>query len=223
MRAFLVRLSPVTEFLFVIGFCLGPAIFEAFRVLFGRVSLAGRFDDLHFLSMCVFEAITMAVVASVLRIRGWSRDDVPVEPSIGSTLRGFGLLASALVAYWVLTILVVGIAGPEVFAAVPAFESTASVPAAALISIVNPIFEEAIVVGYVFRSLRDQPPQLVIAISAMLRTSYHVYQGPLAFVSILPMGLVFAIAYGRRRNLWPLVVAHGVQDFTALLYYTTSS
>ena len=47
-----------------------------------------------------------------------------------------------------------------------------------------------------------------MSVSAFVRLLYHTYQGPLAIVTILPLGLIFAAVYLKWRNLWPLVLAH---------------
>jgi uncharacterized protein len=36
---------------------------------------------------------------------------------------------------------------------------------------------------------------------------------------VVPVGLVFAYYYARNGKLWPLIVAHGILDFMALMYY----
>jgi membrane protease YdiL (CAAX protease family) len=38
-----------------------------------------------------------------------------------------------------------------------------------------------------------------------------------AALTILPLGLVFAMVYWRWRLVWPLIVAHGVMDFMGLM------
>ena len=47
--------------------------------------------------------------------------------------------------------------------------------------------------------------------------SYHFYQGALGVLGITPMVLLFAYWFARTGRLWPLVVAHALQDFTALV------
>jgi uncharacterized protein len=49
--------------------------------------------------------------------------------------------------------------------------------------------------------------------------SYHLYQGALGVVMALPMGLVFTLVFARTGRLWPLVIAHALLDFVALVSY----
>jgi membrane protease YdiL (CAAX protease family) len=58
-------------------------------------------------------------------------------------------------------------------------------------------------------------------ISAAIRLLYHLYQGPLAFFGIVPFGLVVAGWYARSGRLWPVIVAHAIGDFIALVGYVS--
>ena len=85
------------------------------------------------------------------------------------------------------------------------------------ICVINPIFEELIVVAYVIQAIeKKHGVTFAIGASVFIRLLYHLYQGPAAVVAILPMGVLFAVVYWRWRALWPLVVAHGLADLIAL-------
>jgi uncharacterized protein len=60
----------------------------------------------------------------------------------------------------------------------------------------------------------------VIATSALLRGSYHLYQGFGGFVGNAVMGVIFAFFYLRTRRVLPLVIAHTVLDVVAFVGYT---
>ncbi|GGK94191.1 CAAX amino protease [Mangrovihabitans endophyticus] len=97
-----------------------------------------------------------------------------------------------------------------------------AVPVLILAAVQNAVLEEVIVVGYLLtrlRSLRWRAWQLV-AVSAVLRGSYHLYQGFGAFVGNAVMGVVFALFFLRCRRVMPLIVAHTLLDVTAFVGYT---
>ena len=97
-----------------------------------------------------------------------------------------------------------------------------TVPVLVLAAVQNAVLEEVIVVGYLFTRLRQmgwRVPVLLVA-SAVLRGSYHLYQGFGGFVGNLAMGLVFGLVYLRWRRVGPLVVAHTVLDVVAFVGYT---
>ena len=85
----------------------------------------------------------------------------------------------------------------------------------------NGAAEEILVVGYLLVRLRQLgvPPWLALAASALLRGSYHLYQGFGGGLGNLAMGVVFALWWMRTRRLWPLVLAHTLLDVIAFLGY----
>jgi membrane protease YdiL (CAAX protease family) len=94
-------------------------------------------------------------------------------------------------------------------------------PVLVLAAVQNALLEEVIAVGYLserLRELRWRTPA-VLAASALLRGSYHLYQGFGPFVGNVVMGLVFAEYYRRRRRVLPLVVAHTVLDIVSFVGY----
>lgn len=85
----------------------------------------------------------------------------------------------------------------------------------------NGAAEEILVVGYLLVRLRQLgvPPAVALLGTALLRGSYHLYQGFGGGLGNLAMGLVFALWWMRTRRLWPLVLAHTLLDVVAFLGY----
>jgi uncharacterized protein len=95
------------------------------------------------------------------------------------------------------------------------------VPVLVLSAISNGILEEIVVVGYLVTRLRDlgwRVPAVVLA-SALLRGSYHLYQGWGGFIGNVVMGAVFALVFLRTRRVAPLVIAHTLLDVVAFVGY----
>jgi len=94
-------------------------------------------------------------------------------------------------------------------------------PVLILAAIENGFLEEVLVVGYLLTRLEqlNVKPWLAIAISAVLRGSYHLYQGFGGFLGNAVMGVVFAWLFRRTRRLWPLVIAHSLLDITVFVGY----
>lgn len=96
-----------------------------------------------------------------------------------------------------------------------------TVPVLILAALQNALLEEVIVVGYLMERLRElrwRAPVIVVT-SAVLRGSYHLYQGIGPFLGNVAMGLVFAEYYRRRGRTMPLVIAHTVLDVVAFVGY----
>jgi membrane protease YdiL (CAAX protease family) len=79
------------------------------------------------------------------------------------------------------------------------------------------LLEEVIVLGYLITRLRQLAwsPFAAVAASALLRASYHLYQGWGGFLGNLAMGVLFGVAFLRVRRTWPFVIAHFLLDAAA--------
>jgi uncharacterized protein len=97
-----------------------------------------------------------------------------------------------------------------------------AVPVLILAAAQNAILEEVVAVGYLLTRLRDLAwrPELAVLASAVLRGTYHLYQGFGAFIGNALMGIVFALFFLRTRRVLPLVVAHTLLDVVAFVGYT---
>jgi membrane protease YdiL (CAAX protease family) len=135
--------------------------------------------------------------------------------------RGAGLAAliglPGLALFWAAAQL--GVNATLVPAALP--EVWWTVPVLILAAVQNSVLEEVIVVGYLVTRLRQLQWRLgaIVAASAVLRGSYHLYQGFGAFVGNVVMGVVFSLFYLRSRRVMPLVVAHTLLDIVAFVGY----
>ncbi len=85
----------------------------------------------------------------------------------------------------------------------------------------NGVLEEIVVVGYLLTRLRQLAWSngQALGASAVLRGSYHLYQGLGGFAGNLVMGLIFAWWFQRTRRVLPLVVAHILLDVFAFVGY----
>ncbi len=94
-------------------------------------------------------------------------------------------------------------------------------PVLVLSAIQNAVLEEVVVVGYLVTRLRqlDWALPAVVATSALLRGSYHLYQGYGGLAGNAVMGVIFALFFLRFRRVGPLVVAHAFIDTVAFVGY----
>lgn len=96
-----------------------------------------------------------------------------------------------------------------------------AVPVLVLAAVGNGLLEEVVVVGYLMTRLSELGWRTgsAVAASALLRGTYHVYQGIGAFVGNAIMGAVFALFFVRTKRVMPLVVAHALLDVGAFVGY----
>jgi uncharacterized protein len=96
-----------------------------------------------------------------------------------------------------------------------------TVPVLVLDAVGAALLEEVIVLGYLVTRLRQLSwsPVAAVGASALLRGSYHLYQGWGGFVGNLAMGVLFGALFLRWRRTWPFVIAHLLLDVAAGLGY----
>jgi len=152
---------------------------------------------------------------------------------------GLGAIGMALdrprrdLAAGVLLFMVVGIGGIAVYLGavalgvnrfvvpVPPMGHWWTVPVLLLRAAEAALLEEVIVVGYLVTRLQQLRvgPAAAVGASAVMRGSYHLYQGFGGFFGNVAMGLLFAFVFVRTRRTWPLVVAHFLLDVGAGVGY----
>ena len=84
-------------------------------------------------------------------------------------------------------------------------------------SVVNAIFEEVFVCGYIVTIAKDSG-RLAAGVNASvaIRLAYHLYEGGAGVMMVVPLGLIFALWFSRTGRLWPVIVAHALIDMAAL-------
>lgn len=98
-----------------------------------------------------------------------------------------------------------------------AFESWVGIPVLLLWAFANAFGEEVVVVGWLMTRLKqlELPLWLILGCTAVLRGSYHLYQGVSAGFGNIVMGLVYGWFFHKTGKVWPLVVGHFLIDAVA--------
>jgi membrane protease YdiL (CAAX protease family) len=83
------------------------------------------------------------------------------------------------------------------------------------------ILEEVVVVAYLLTRLRQLgwSDTRALGASAVLRGTYHLYQGWGGFGGNLVMGLIFGWWFQRTRRVLPLMIAHSLIDIISFVGY----
>ncbi|HET8525161.1 MAG TPA: CPBP family intramembrane glutamic endopeptidase [Actinomycetota bacterium] len=100
---------------------------------------------------------------------------------------------------------------------VPPLHHWWTVPVLVLSAAEAALLEEVVVVAYLVTRLRQLglTELAAIGLSALLRGSYHLYQGWGGFLGNVAMGVLFGFVFVRTRRAWPIVIAHFLLDVSA--------
>ena len=211
------------EFLLIVLLAFGLFSVASVRALFGP--LTGRaallFDDHRVWTLLVYQLSVAPVIIYILWERGWKWLDFSVKITPRGVLQGFGLAITAFCLSKAVAMLTSGVASASVapaLAVAPAAGGAIAMGGMLFAAIVKALFEEILVCGYVIQSLRGRfGIALAVNASIALRMSFHLYQGPAAFLSFAVFGLLFTLFYIRTGRLWPLIVAHALLEAIQLI------
>jgi uncharacterized protein len=217
-------LSVGAEFSIVIAVAFGLFIFTStYSVLLHGGGAPGTAGDqitegsLQFLLF--YETAVLAALGVFLAMRGWTVDRLGLRLSPVDVLSGLALAVATFLSIIAVYIVLSAVA-PQIVDAAQEVELVAAGlrwRSVILVSLVNGIFEEVFVVGYVMSALRDRTTLgSAVSISVGIRMLYHFYQGMFGVLTIVPFGVLLAYWYGRTGRLWPAIVAHAAYDFYAL-------
>jgi uncharacterized protein len=231
----------IAEVLIVLGLSLGASAAYSIVAIINRVtreealadqtatlngSLSPRpiFDLIYQLMAVFFDLVPVALVVFLL----WQA----TRPHLGRL--GIDFTKPTRDASWGLALaLVIGIPGIGVYllgkqlgltvTVVPNALDTYwwTVPVLLLSAMRAAVTEEVIVIGYLFARLRELGwgSWRIILGAAVLRGSYHLYQGFGAFIGNVAMGVLFGWLYQRYGRLLPFVIAHFVIDAAIFVGY----
>ena len=170
----------------------------------------------------LYELVIMCILIPFLKARGRTRERLGIRPTFEDSLWGLGLLLVQYLLFYFLQIVLYSV-WPQLLIAMSHMRINTGHfdwPLLVAVSVVNPMFEEMFVCGYLVSALKERyGTTTAVNVSAGIRLFYHFYQGALAVVGITPMALVFGYWFARTGRLWPLIVAHALQDFLALAYH----
>ncbi|OJI01567.1 CPBP family intramembrane glutamic endopeptidase [Corynebacterium diphtheriae] len=102
-----------------------------------------------------------------------------------------------------------------------------TIPVLLLFSFAHAFAEEIVVVKWLSTRLNQLGHGLIftLVVSALLRGSYHLYQGVSAGIGNVIMGLIYGWFYLRYRptSIWPLIIGHFLIDAVAFVGYTLAT
>ena len=223
MNKLIKKLSPTTELITILIIGFGLFIYSStcsFFVVNSDYTHSWTYkitSQSHF-SIVIYEIVALLIIFYILKVREWKMSDFNLTFT-------FRLIWIALLIMFIRNL--IGNVGFKILEAFQVVDDTtvkhvqygleANWISISLIIIINSIFEEFILIGYLFKRLEKYNPVIIIGLSMLIRQLYHTYQGWLSLIMILPTGLVFGYYYYKHKKLWPVIIAHGFSNLIAFL------
>jgi membrane protease YdiL (CAAX protease family) len=174
------------------------------------------FTDASLLDLMAREAVFAAGAIGYLHARGYKVAQLMPAPTSVGTLSGLGLYVATVFISWPIVVAVsAAFHAPQPIEDMVADARLSIVPIVAM-SIVNGIYEEVFLLGYLQRALEKSGVVFAISASLLVRVAYHLYQGPSGVAYVLVFGLVLSAYFAWRRELWPAISAHIFADIVGL-------
>jgi membrane protease YdiL (CAAX protease family) len=174
-------------------------------------------DRARLLGLLAVEIPVLLVVGWVLSVRGWTLRGLGLAPTLGQTLLSLAFVVATIIIWTAVAFVLAALGAGPPPTQTPLVSKDIGWPTIIGVSLVNGIFEEVFLCGYLITALRGRfGLPLAVGASVAVRVLLHVYQGPVGMLNMAGMGLLFAWWFARTGKLWPLVVAHILLDVIAL-------
>jgi len=223
IREMIRRLPTRLEFLIVIVWAFGQFIFAS--ILSIGAARPAAYNNQQLASVLVVELLQFAFLAWFLRVRGWTLEKFSLKATWRGTALGLGLAVATYALFVIMQLIGQHLLPIDMNSAAALYPKAAKDLDLQLIfitSVVNGVYEELFVAGYIITALTPvRGPWTAINVSTGVRLLYHLYQGPIGILTIVPLGILFGWVYLRTKQLWPLIVAHVLIDVVGLAYYVT--
>ena len=220
MQEYVKSISPGVEFSIVVLVAFGYFIVGSILSLLLPHSTGMPITQSHLFFLMIYEPIVVFILWKFLSLRGWNLKQIGFSPDLYDSMVGVGLFViTYLVNFFVLIIFVPFSQGiyDQVTNMV---EPNLGLSTVLAVSVINPIFEEVFVCGYIVTALKKfRSVTFAINVSIAIRLAYHLYQGVIGVISIVPLGFLFTYWFARTGRIWPLIVAHGIFDYFGLVAY----
>ncbi len=206
--------NEIVEFIIVIGLGFGLFIYSSnYNAFFNsKAEITQSYNSYDFIFICLYELVTISIIIKYLKYRKWICNDFNLIFAPGMILVALSLIASREFFGYLITFIFkqTEILNPLIKETnINIYSDFVSI---LLITIINSVYEEVLLIGYIFKRLEKLHPVLILVISFMIRESFHTYQGLESLPMVLSISIVFGVYYLKFKKLWPIIIAHGISN-----------
>jgi membrane protease YdiL (CAAX protease family) len=199
--------------------CFGWFIVASLQSLAAWQAGAGSgrgFDDSSLTGLLLVELVLATAAMAVLQARGYPLQALYPRPSWSGALSAAGLYMGAGVLVNIVLRLVPHPAGAPLADLVA--KAHLSLTTIISVAVVNGIYEEVFLLGYLMRGLRRYGASTALGVMLLVRLLYHMYQGPVGALAVVLYGAVVGLYYQRTGRLFPVVLSHVIADAVAFTF-----
>ncbi len=206
--------NEIIEFIIVIGLGFGLFIYSSnYNAFFNsKNEIAQSYNSFDFIFICLYEILALGIIIKYLKHRKWADKDFNLTFSYRMILIAFSLIMFREILGYTLTFIFEQM---EILNSIKK-ETNINIYSGffsiLLITIINSIYEEVLLVGYIFKRLEKLHPVIILIISFIIRESFHTYQGLESLPMVLSISIVFGLYYLKFKKLWPIIMAHGISN-----------
>ncbi len=211
------------EFTVILILTLGPFMFSEF---FGGYITLFTIDSYSggILSTCTTEVLILSPFLFYLFLRGWRLNDFRLTANLKTLFIGILLFFIIYLANYTYYYAHLVAQHPDIpIHFIPSRQPTLAFTGhinwlvLVTVGIIDPIYEELILMGYIFNQLEKKiSTELAVCSVAALRVLMHLYLGSTSVLPFFVLGFGFSVAYAIERRLTSLIIAHVLYDIAAL-------
>ncbi len=207
------RLSKIVEFIIIIFLGFGLFIYSSTISFleFKKSSTTQNYDSVDFVFIVIYEILILMIISIYLKKRKWQLQDFNLDFKV--KMIGIALLLVFIresIGLIITKSFIAIIGSISIQLNEPNISLQTGIFSMAMMVIINSIYEEVLLTGYLFKRFEYFHPAIIIAISFLIRASFHTYQGSINLIMVFILALVFGLYYLRYRKLWPIIIAHGI-------------
>ena len=211
------RPATTREIAIVLGVPTALSLASSIR-LYSQPPTTTLFTNRNLLMSLANQIIIAGCLLAYLLRRQWRPLEIAGMPELTDLGRGFALWLGLIAGFYVLILVLYAVA-PAVVLGLKTRQFTGSISPPVIVAgaVLDPIFEEFLWLAYTVPALGNRfGIKTAAAGSVLLRVLAHAYQGQLALISILPVAVIMTFYFVKTGRVWPVIVAHIVQDAIAL-------
>jgi membrane protease YdiL (CAAX protease family) len=185
---------------------------------------AGSDHDLAYVRLLLKQVASLGLLVYILQRNRQELSDIGFELRSSDLIHGGFLIIAGWIAFGVPRGIAISVYNLVVGHAPSTYVSSlgsTSLTIGVIVALVNPFFEELVVRAFLISEVifLTGSVTLAVALSVVLQSAYHLYQGVPNAIAHGCVFLMFSLYYVRTGRTWPIVIAHMYRDMAPVLYY----